>query len=670
MRLPRLRIHVLLVSLIVLLSVNPAWPTEKPDEEIAESSNVQFTLDEIVISANKIEEPVRDVPKHVTVITGEEIRGSTGKNVIDLLGKEAGINVRSNSGTDKHAVIDLRGMGDTAASNVIVMVDDIRLNAPDQSGPSISSIPVEQIERIEIVRGAGSVIYGNGAVGGVINIITKPAGEERNGSVYSSYGSYGTVDTRASFDEVLRDVGLSLNAGYFDSDGYRDNGFLGKKDISSKARYPFSESLTFNLSGTYYEDEYGLPGTVSREDIDSESMRVMTDQPDDSGESSEFRGRGGVEVDLERWGALSLNRAYRFREDNYVIGYSPLIARSDQEDEIDEDTRIFDFNYIKDYDLFGLPHMFQFGTDNSKTEYVREEMPDGPRKNSETDETGVFINNQWSLTGRLLLTAGARYDEYDGRFRTDERKDFDGEKLWVNGDTTRKGWENEAYALGTTYSVAEDTTIFASYSTSFRIPNVDEFAESEEGLHPQKGDHAEIGGRKRFGDITDVTLSLFDIRIEDEIYYSDINRNFDDKTIRQGVEGDLKIYPSDYVKLWGNYAYTKARFEGKDTTVPLVPEHRGSAGVQWEPISFLQIDFSGTYTGSRYDGNDIENDRYAKLDDYVVFDTKASYKYRSMTVFFGVNNIFNELYSTSGYSEQYYPMPERNIFGGFRWTFL
>jgi len=197
---------------------------------------------------------------------------------------------------------------------------------------------------------------------------------------------------------------------------------------------------------------------------------------------------------------------------------------------------------------------------------------------------------------------------------------------------------------------------------------VDEFAESEEGLRPQKGVHMEIGGRRHFGDFMTLALSLFDIRVDDEIYYSDINRNYDDKTVRQGIETDVSVNLTDTIRLWANYTYMQAEFDKKNTTIPLVPEHLASSGVLWKPMPAVVFALSGTYTGSRYDGNDTENNRYVKLDDFIVFDTKLSYEIGDFTTFIGIHNIFNELYETSAYSEQYYPMPERTIYGGIRWT--
>ena len=141
------------------------------DEEAVDPSH--FQLDEIVVTAGKVEEPVKKTPRNVTVITAEDIAEAPSNNIIDLMSREVGINVRSLQGSDRQAVIDIRGMGATAASNVVVLVDGVKLNSPDLSGPDLSSISLDQIERIEVVRGSGGVLYGDGAVGGVVNIVTK-----------------------------------------------------------------------------------------------------------------------------------------------------------------------------------------------------------------------------------------------------------------------------------------------------------------------------------------------------------------------------------------------------------------------------------------------------------------------------------------------------------------
>ena len=628
-----------------------------------------FELDAIVVTAGKRKDAVSDIPAHVTVITSEDISAYAGTGITELLAQESGITVRSLFGNDKQAVLDLRGMGDTAASNVIIMVDGLVLNSPDQSGASLSSVPLEQIERIEIVRGAGSVVYGSGAVGGVINIITKKSDGSPSAQIYGSYGTYDTFENRVSLDAGIKEVAVNLNAGWHDSDGYRDNGFFRKKDVSAATGYLLADRVSVTVFGSFYEDDYGLPGPVGRADISDSGRRRQTDYPEDEGETTEAKARLELDMDLEKWGSISLKRGFLFRENDYILGYSPQISRSSQKDKIDEDTRQLDFNYLKYYSLNGLSQMFQLGLDHYKTEYYREDRPDGPRKNSETESVGIFINNQWTLFEGLKMTAGARYNHYSGRFRTDTRKVFESGKYWINGDSEKSEWDNQAYALGMTYSISSMTSFFITYATSFRVPNVDEFAESEDNLKPQEGNHAEMGARHWFGDFLSCTVALFDIRIDDEIYYSDINRNYNDTTIRQGIETDISLYPLEDLRLWANYTYTKAEFDMQNTAIPLVAEHSGAAGMHWQMIEDFSLSLSGTCTGSRYDGNDLQNNRYRKLDDYFVCDGKLTWKRRNLRIFAGVHNMFNELYETSGYSEQYYPMPERTIYGGLRWNY-
>jgi outer membrane cobalamin receptor len=136
-------------------------------------------LDEIIVTAPAADSTLRTVPHSVSLITAEDIEHSPATTLTELLAREANLNLQSFLGNDKRAAIDMRGMGDTSISNVLVLVDGLRLNEVDQSGADFSSIPMSSIERIEIIRGGGSDRYGDGAGGGVINNITK--GEDRQG---------------------------------------------------------------------------------------------------------------------------------------------------------------------------------------------------------------------------------------------------------------------------------------------------------------------------------------------------------------------------------------------------------------------------------------------------------------------------------------------------------
>jgi len=641
---------------------------EKGGQETEESPS-RFELDEIVVTASATEEPIKTVPRNVTVVTREDIEQAPSKNIVDLLNREAGINLRSLFGSDKQAVIDMRGMGATAASNVIVMVDGIRMNSSDLSGVDFSTIPLEMIERIEIVRGAGAVLYGSGSIGGVINIVTRKGAPRTETRLYASYGSFDTLDARAGVSGSVQDLGFHLNAGYYDTAGYRDNSELMKKDVAGVFDYYLTDSITLNLSGAFHEDEYGLPGPVEKQDVDSKDDRVKTDYPEDGGMTTDKRLAGGFDIETDQWGSLKVVRGYRWRNNQYVVGYSPLLSRADQEDEIEEISKSLTLIYDKGYSLFDRGHTFQLGMDHFFTDYVREESPGGPRQNSQMNSLGLFTNNRWSFSDKLKLQWGYRANQSDGKFRTDQLVSFGGEQRWVNGDVETLDWRNSAYDAGLTYSFSSGVTVYTSYATHFRTPNVDELAESEAGLNPQEGAQVEAGGRFQISDCLEAAVTLFNISMEDEIYYSEVNRNYDETTIRNGIETDVKWYPDPSLFVWGNYSYTEATFEDTDATIPLVPTHKGSLGVEWQAVHGLMLSGTATYVGARYDGNDVDNDRYEQLDAFQIFDTKATYISKGLKIFAGVNNLLDEMYETSSFSERYYPMPGRNFYAGAEMKF-
>lgn len=660
---------VLWVLVIIGFLTCPVSAQDKPSSD-PDSHKPRFELEEVVVTATREPETLSEIPRNVSVITSEDIAQATSNNVVDLLAREAGVSLQSFNGSDKKAAVDIRGMGSTALSNVIVVVDGVRQNASDMSGTDFSSIPLDQIERIEILRGSGAVVYGDGAVGGVINLVTKTPDDAPEKRVYASYGSYSTLDTRASMRARIKGVGINLNAAYYDTEGYRDNSDLLKKDIAAKLDYDLTDIAMVWLSGSHHEDEYGLPGPVPREDSDSRDRRTRTDRPEDGGETTDQRLSAGLRLDSERWGIITAETGLRFRNNPFIQGYLSDLSRADQTSEIDEDTLTLNLDYIKTFDLFDRSHRFQLGVDHFDTRYYREELPGGPRENSAVESLGVYITNQWRLTNSLFFNWGYRRNQVDGRFRTDHRRNFDGERFWVVESEEDRDWDNNAYDLGLTYQINPEATLFASYASSFRVPNVDELAEAEMGLGPQEGTHWDVGGRFGIGDVAELSVTAFRIRIEDEIIFIDsLNRNYLDPTIRRGLEMDIKIYPAAPIYIWANYTYTDAFFEDTDDLVPLVPEHKASLGMEWQMVESILLALTGTYVGERLDGNDSERTDFEKVDAYTVVDVKMTWTHRQAKIFVGVNNLLDALYTSNAYSQSHYPMPERNFYGGVQWTF-
>lgn len=148
-----------------------------------------------------------------------------------------------------------------------------------------------------------------------------------------------------------------------------------------------------------------------------------------------------------------------------------------------------------------------------------------------------------------------------------------------------------------------------------------------------------------------------------------VNRNYDIPTSRNGFEAELRWKPIERISLFANFGYVFARFDDTHADIPLVPRNTVNARVEWQALPELIWSMSGRYAGSSYDGNDLDNNQYLKIDSYTLFDTALRYQIKKLEVTAGINNVFNEIYTTRAYSETYYPMPDRNAFVRLRLKF-
>ena len=132
------------------------------------------TLEEVVVTATRDKEEIRKIPANVSIVTAEEMERYGATNIVEVLEELESINFRTFSGNASQAQIDMRGFGgDNPFGKTLIMLDGRRLNRPDMASVNWLQIPINNIERIEVIRGPSCVLYGDSAIAGVINIITK-----------------------------------------------------------------------------------------------------------------------------------------------------------------------------------------------------------------------------------------------------------------------------------------------------------------------------------------------------------------------------------------------------------------------------------------------------------------------------------------------------------------
>jgi outer membrane cobalamin receptor len=229
------------------------------EEETQDNKNI-FTLDEIIASATKTEEKRGDVPNSVILIDKEDLAKSTALGIGDRLANETGIDLRTHGdfgGATEE--IHIRGMG---ADGTQVLVNGIAINSPSLGSADISGISLNSIEKIEVVKGSGSLLYGTGAMAGTVNIITRRSEKGKNDFLVSAgYGSNSTYEIAARQGMFLTDsIGYYLTATRKETDGFRNNGYLDHKDISLNMIYDVETGPDISLYCDYLDRSSGSPG--------------------------------------------------------------------------------------------------------------------------------------------------------------------------------------------------------------------------------------------------------------------------------------------------------------------------------------------------------------------------------------------------------------------------
>ncbi|MBI4834918.1 MAG: TonB-dependent receptor [Planctomycetes bacterium] len=246
-------------------------------------------MEEIVVTATREEKPLKDAPGAITLIKQSEIEGKNTLDITNALAYSPGAKILRYGSLGSNATIHLRGL---YSQHTLVMVDDRIINAPSSGGADLSFLSADNVERIEIMRGAASSLYGGNAVAGVINIITKnPSGQPKS-YLNTLYGSYDTSITQFSDSRSFGGFGYIFNGNYKSSQGHRDNSAYYSNDSHLKMNYKWADEMKLSLDIGANEGKNDLPGTRPAKDpaLRTASQKTFGDSKistsRDSGESA------------------------------------------------------------------------------------------------------------------------------------------------------------------------------------------------------------------------------------------------------------------------------------------------------------------------------------------------------------------------------------------------
>ena len=643
-------------------------------------------LGRIIVTPGRIVEDAGKASSNLTVITRDMILRSNARTVADVLAREPGIQIY-NKGSAKTTVVDLRGYGDTAALNVLVLVNGRRTNPVDISGADLLQVPLGSVERIEIIRGGASVLYGDNATGGVINIITQQGSGPVQALVFAEAGSFQARKYGSEVSGGRNGLSYDVYSEYSEIAGYRQNSQVMTKDGSGRVSYDINGQVKLGVEAGWHEDDYGLPGGISSSGLALYGRRGTT-HPDDFGNTKDRFLKLSADIlpfDAEH-GKVMMDVSHRDRDTYGWYEYGMWGATATKRD---IKTDALGLKYALMPQVFARDLSLVTGVDYSRAQNRILGSGQGLSMSTDDlmitkDELGLYALSEYEVVDKVFINAGLRherakyvFDRYDTPFYTTQ----------VPRETLFSG--------GMKYEYAERSNVFVSAQQTFRFLATDEWYDTWSGLNTdlkqQTGVEYQAGVKHSFNDIVDVELTPFYAVNRNEIFLDPTlggagkNSNYD-RTRRAGVDLGQTFHAARLIPFNGlsradvftQYTYQAPVFDGgkfDGKTIPMVPVHTLSLGMDIAWMNGFSLNMAARYTGARYAINDTAN-ATARVKPYVVVDAKLAYTMKSGTeVYGGVNNIFNEIYdsyvvkSASGTNKDYFPAPERNYVMGVKARF-
>lgn len=634
--------------LILLISVQQA---------VAQETN----FDEIVVTATRVEEPKKDVPYSVQVISKDEIKNSVAKDVGDLLIESAIGNVSKQPGSLTQFYLRGLGLGPTPlTSRNLILINGLRT-----ATVNVAMIPVDDIERVEIVKGPASVLYGSNAMGGVINIITKKATEEGiHGYLGVEGGSWlrrkviGELNIKKSnFDAYLlmsRSEGDDYDNKY---EKYKNTGY-NEENLSLRVGYEFLKDNRFSIGFKHYRGwEIGSPGSIL--------APTEKDYVDHSLDSIDFT----YETKSFKAAYYLSKRRYEFHDDISDGWGGIYLYKTDSQGLSIQ--KVFNFN----------EHRIIIGGEWNRVELKNENTPPPPyQPKSKYDNYGVLSEMKVSITKDLSLTAGARYDYFENEVSSTPNMTVIPKKENLDHLTVRGG---------VVYKFTDALFLRANAGTGFRAPSPDEYAGEyilwgtryvgNPSLKPEKNINYEAGFNFYQSDFNG-NFAFFHSKFKDKILsYFDTNLNAysyknSDRATIQGWELNLSYDLKNLLGLnfsiepFTNITY-HTRFSDSDGKPLLAtPKWLGAFGIRAHGKNW-DTRLIANYVGDEninYFNPITWQSKIIKKSDFTVVNLKALFRpIKELEFSLGIENLFDRAYE---YVPDY-PMPRRTISVGMKWLF-
>jgi len=603
----------------------------------AVGAQVAQVLAPVVITGSRFDADPALAPIGATVISAEDIRRAGVSDVNSAIRKIGGVYGRQSLNGSPDFDLDLRGFGTNSSQNMVIVLDGVRLSENELSTAILSTIPVDTVDRIEITRGGASVLYGDGATGGVINIVTKnPGKNSRRGSVFVEGGRFNAGEARVSAAQAWEGFAADATLGHQRTDNYRDNNEFKQTQFSGGAQW-FNEAgrVGFRYEGA--RQDMRLPGSLTEAQFKANPRQATT--PDDHGSLdsdrftvfSQYRVAGyDLAADLS-YRKKTVDSAYFYTggssvgtSDSKQIQFSPRVRRLGE--------------------IGGMLNEVVAGVDLSKWERT------AATADAEQKSKAIYLRDElrFDAAHQGRISAGVRREIFD--------KDFSNPQGFATTAYDVAQGLN-AWELQASYMPLTGVTVFGKAGQSYRLANADENAFTpviNAALLPQKSRDLELGAS--YADASrKVTARVFRHNLSNEIFYDPTmfaNVNLD-PTKRRGFELDAEQRIATDWTVGAHYQYVDAKFrEGANSgkQMVLVPENTLSARLTWTPSDGQSADIGTQWVDSQRYGSDFDNSCSGKIPGFATVDARYARKFGQWEFALAGLNLTDKHYYSQAYS--------------------
>ena len=641
---------------------------------------IKITLNPTELSSNYFNEVDTFAPFSSEVYTQDDIKNSKATNIYDFLSQNTSLSLAPSSGNRFSKKISARGYGLTIGShNLVVTLNGRRLNNIDTSGPEIAGVNINDIERVEITKGSGSVIYGDSAMAGAIHFYTKKNIQTK---ISTTSGNYGVSQTSASVGINDEKIDLNISLDNSKHDGFHKAATGGVKDKGKQTKSSIGGTYTTDggteisldlyrtnsdirypnyLSDAQFEADPTGSGSGSKYTYrDAESSTTNFKVKRNWGENFEFTtNRSAIDKESRNFysysGATVDNYKYDYKSNDYLLTYT------NGDIKIDSGVNIFD------------------GKRTVESTTV------SSRNTTSKENLGVFSQLQY-FRNDSVFSVGARSEKVDYNYSPESGTALSGE------------YDLNAFDIGINTSLSPNTTIFTNYNHAFQAPLIDRFFISATWpatgqvfngfVRPSKSRTFNIG-LNHLTDNSKTKLTLYRSNIKDEMFLCKSNAASDcglygdnlnlDKSHKQGLELQNKYVFSPKWSTSLNYAYTIAKIDSDDKgagalngkTNPMTSKHNISASVIYSLSNKTNMTLTQKYRSEAFAEEDYANIFTKKQPEYNSTNFNFSYNPNDDLSFsFDVENLFENSYGTRLRDDVIYPgNSTRNIKAGLTYKF-